>query len=189
MSSISHSTVDCNSTSFQPRMSSSGTKLFFLSCFVPDENLHGQNIVLLQSTVLHEMLDVTTDIWSRSHEPLSHHTHKHMLRSKNTHMHTFTSRKAHTSSHMNTNTHTSTCYSHPPPSPPLTDTHTVHRSTHFKHIIAFPRSQESPTQSLSIFIHSAHRLLFVWLVMLLHFHWALSKNRSLSLNSAGLLLQ
>ncbi len=29
---------------------------------VPDEDLHGQNMVLWQSTVLREMLDITTDI-------------------------------------------------------------------------------------------------------------------------------
>ena len=39
--------------------------------FVPDEDLHGRNVVLLQSTVLCEMLDITADIWSWSHEPLS----------------------------------------------------------------------------------------------------------------------
>ena len=40
---------------------------------VPDEDLNGWNIVLLHSTVLWEMLNITTDIWSHNHEPLSHH--------------------------------------------------------------------------------------------------------------------
>ena len=30
--------------------------------FAPDEDLHGQNVVRLQPTVLREMLNVTTDI-------------------------------------------------------------------------------------------------------------------------------
>ena len=48
VSSISRSTVHCNSTTFWPRKS------------LPD-------------TKLHEMLAITTDIWSCSHEPPSHH--------------------------------------------------------------------------------------------------------------------
>ena len=40
--------------------------------FVPDKDLHGRNAVLLQSAVLREMLDITADILSHSHEPLSH---------------------------------------------------------------------------------------------------------------------
>ena len=31
-------------------------------CFVTDKDLRGRNIALLQSSVLHEMLDITTDI-------------------------------------------------------------------------------------------------------------------------------
>ena len=57
MSSISRSTVDRNSATFQPQRSSSGTN----SC-VPDEDLCGRNVVLLRSTALPEMLDITTDI-------------------------------------------------------------------------------------------------------------------------------
>ena len=37
---------------------------------VPDKDLCGRNIVRLQSTVLHEMLTVATDIESCSREPL-----------------------------------------------------------------------------------------------------------------------
>ena len=44
MSSISQSTVNCKGN------------------VSPDEDLCGQNVVLLQSTVLREMLDITTDI-------------------------------------------------------------------------------------------------------------------------------
>ena len=46
MSSISRSTVDCNSTMLHVRRA---------------EELHGRNVVLLQSTVLREMLDITAD--------------------------------------------------------------------------------------------------------------------------------
>ena len=34
---------------------------------LPDKDLSGQNIVLLQSTVLHEMLDIATDTCGESH--------------------------------------------------------------------------------------------------------------------------
>ena len=57
MLSISRSTVDGNCTMFRPRRSLSGAK--YLS-FVPEEDLRGRNIVQLQSTVLREMLDITT---------------------------------------------------------------------------------------------------------------------------------
>ena len=53
MLSISRSTVDCN----RPRRSSPGA-----NCIVPDEDLRGQNIVLLQSTVLREIPDIIADI-------------------------------------------------------------------------------------------------------------------------------
>ena len=33
-----------------------------LLSFAPDEDLHSRNIVLLQSTVLREMLNITTDM-------------------------------------------------------------------------------------------------------------------------------
>ena len=33
-----------------------------LLSFAPDEDLHGRNIVLLQSTVLREMLNITPDM-------------------------------------------------------------------------------------------------------------------------------
>ena len=39
--------------------------------FVPDEDLCGRNVVLLQYTVLREMLEITNDICSRSHELIS----------------------------------------------------------------------------------------------------------------------
>ena len=42
------STVDCNS--------------LCNNSFVPDKDLRGRSVVLLQSTVLHEMLDITTDM-------------------------------------------------------------------------------------------------------------------------------
>ena len=48
--SISHSTVEYNCTMFDHK----GLRL------VPDEDLHGQNIVQLQFTVLHEELNITT---------------------------------------------------------------------------------------------------------------------------------
>ena len=66
MSSISPSTVVCNSTTFQPQRSLSGTR----TVLVPDEDLRGRNAVLLQSTVLGETLDITNDIRIRSHERL-----------------------------------------------------------------------------------------------------------------------
>ena len=40
--------------------------------FVADEDLLGQNVALLQSTVLHEMLQITTDIQSHSNRSLYH---------------------------------------------------------------------------------------------------------------------
>ena len=40
---------------------SSHVERFTLHHLVPDKDLCGQNIILLQSTVLHEMLDITTD--------------------------------------------------------------------------------------------------------------------------------
>ena len=57
MLSISRSTADCNCTMFQPRRSLSGAK--YLS-FLPEEDLRGRNVVQLQSTVLCEMLNITT---------------------------------------------------------------------------------------------------------------------------------
>ena len=47
MSSILRSTVDCNSTG---------------AVLAPDEDLRGQNVVLLQSTVLREMPNITTNV-------------------------------------------------------------------------------------------------------------------------------
>ena len=35
---------------------------FLCNSFKPDKDLCGRNVVLLQSTVLHDMLDITTDI-------------------------------------------------------------------------------------------------------------------------------
>ena len=51
-------TVECNSTTCRRQRSLSGTKL----CSVPDKDLRGWNVVLLQSTVLREMLNIITDI-------------------------------------------------------------------------------------------------------------------------------
>ena len=48
--SISRSTVDCNSETFWPQGSLSGKRLFCMC--VPDKDLCGRYIVLLQSTVL-----------------------------------------------------------------------------------------------------------------------------------------
>ena len=51
MLSLLCSTVDCNGTTLRPPYDS--------LIFVPDENLCGQNIVQLQSTVLCKMLNIT----------------------------------------------------------------------------------------------------------------------------------
>ena len=56
MSSISRSTVDCNSTMFDHK----GLRQV-QNYIVPEEDLRGRN-----------MLDITTDIESHSHEPLPH---------------------------------------------------------------------------------------------------------------------
>ena len=47
---------------------------YYSLSFVPDKDLHGWNVVLLQSmrNARHHY-----DIWSRSHEPLSHHYCNH----------------------------------------------------------------------------------------------------------------
>ena len=58
------STVDCNST-FDHQGLPSDTKQFG-----PEEDLRGRNVVLLRSTELHEMLNITTDIQNRGHGPL-----------------------------------------------------------------------------------------------------------------------
>ena len=52
MLSIPHSIMDCNTYILT-------MKVFVGYCFVPDKDLRGQNVVLLQSTVLPEMLDIT----------------------------------------------------------------------------------------------------------------------------------
>ena len=57
---IPRSPVDCNSM-FCKHFDHEGLRQVQNS-FVPDKDLCGQNIVLLQSTVLHEMLNITTDI-------------------------------------------------------------------------------------------------------------------------------
>ena len=43
-----------------------------MNCIVSGETLRGRNIVLLQSTVLREVLNLATASDSRSHEPLPH---------------------------------------------------------------------------------------------------------------------
>ena len=63
MSSISRSTVDYNSATLRSQRSSSGTKTVTQKLsFVPDEDVCHQNVVLLRSTVLHELLDITNDL-------------------------------------------------------------------------------------------------------------------------------
>lgn len=60
---ISRSTKNCNSTMFWSRRSLSGTKSERenSSC-IPDKDVHGRNVVMLQFIVLHDMLNITTDI-------------------------------------------------------------------------------------------------------------------------------
>ena len=58
MLSISRSTVDCNCTMFRPQRSSSDAKLFCTW----NEDLSGQNVVQLQSTLLHKMLNISTAV-------------------------------------------------------------------------------------------------------------------------------
>ena len=41
------------------------------NCFVCNKDLRGSNVLLLQSSVLHEMLNITIEIWNCSHEPLA----------------------------------------------------------------------------------------------------------------------
>ena len=59
MSSISHRTVDCNIRHYDHEGLRWVQKP--ITVLVPYEDLRGQNVVLWQSTVLCEMLDITTD--------------------------------------------------------------------------------------------------------------------------------
>ena len=61
MASISHNTVDCNST-YNILTMKVLARYTYKTVFIADKDLCGQNIVQLQSTVLREMLAITTAI-------------------------------------------------------------------------------------------------------------------------------